>query len=64
MAVKISPPSSDPAVANVTSDELSTNQQGTSIPYLAGTNKTSLRWIMQAKNQFTRPAPVKRPGKK
>jgi len=53
-----------PVTANIGADELATNQQATVIPYLAGTNKVALRWIMPAINQFTRPAPVSRPGKK
>ena len=56
--------SKDPDTANVQQDEVSTNQQAISIPLVMGTNKVALRWITPATNQYTVPAPTKRPGKK
>jgi hypothetical protein len=49
---------------NVQPEDIATNQQATAIPLACGTNKVALRWICPARNQFTRPAPVTRPGKK
>ena len=49
---------------NVQEEEIATNQQAIAIPLLMGTNKVALRWITPATNQFTKPAPTQRPGKK
>lgn len=57
-------PTPQPDMGNVATSEVSTNQQAISIPVVFGTNKVALAWISPALNQFTRPAPTSRPGKK
>lgn len=57
-------PSPKPDTGNVQENEVATNQQAISVPLVMGTNKVALRWITPATNQFTKPAPTQRPGKK
>lgn len=57
-------PAQELDTGNVQSENVATNQQATVIPMVFGTNKVALRWISPALNQFTRPAPTQRPGKK
>lgn len=57
-------PNPTPDTANVQQNEVATNQQAVAIPLVMGTNKVALRWITPATNQFTKPAPTSRPGKK
>lgn len=57
-------PAASPDTGNVQQNEVATNQQAISVPLVMGTNKVALRWITPATNQFTKPAPTQRPGKK
>ncbi|MCS6299824.1 MAG: hypothetical protein H2170_13230 [Opitutus sp.] len=57
-------PNPTPDTGNVQQNEVATNQQAVAIPLVMGTNKVALRWITPATNQFTKPAPTQRPGKK
>lgn len=58
------PKDSEPPAANVDPEELSTNREAEVIPWFCGEQIFSARWITDAQNQFTREAPVARPGKK
>lgn len=55
-------PPEDPG--NVDEHELATNQQTVVVPWFVGEAKFALHWVSDAYNQFTRPAPQQRPGKK
>lgn len=57
-------PAANPDTGNVQQNEVATNQQAIAIPLVMGTNKVALRWVTPATNQFTKPAPTARPGKK
>jgi hypothetical protein len=57
-------PDPDLAMANTEAEEYSTNQEASVLPWLAGEQKVALRWISPVYNQFTKEAPVERPGKK
>ena len=56
----------DPEIemANTDSEDFSTNQEATVLPWFAGERKISLRWISPVYGQFTKEAPQERPGKK
>lgn len=57
-------PSDDPDPANLSEEELSTNEAATVVPWGCGEFKVALRWISPPYNQFTREAPEERPAKK
>ncbi len=57
-------PDSEIETGNLTPDEMSTNQEGTVVPWFAGEQIFALRWISPVYDQFTREAPNDRPGKK
>lgn len=59
-------PTPDPAIetANIQPEDMATNQEATVVPWLCGEQKVALRWISPAYNQFTKEAPIERPGKK
>lgn len=56
----------DPEIedGNVSAEELSTQQEGTVVPWFAGEQIFALRWVSPVYDQFTREAPVERPNKK
>ncbi|HSM84612.1 MAG TPA: hypothetical protein VLT16_00615 [Candidatus Limnocylindrales bacterium] len=43
--------------ANVSPDELATNQEATPVPYIAGEMKLAVRWISPAYDQYTQDVP-------
>ena len=57
-------PDSTPDTGNVDADEVSTNEDGTTVPIFAGEGLFAVRWICEPFGQFTREAPAERPGKK
>lgn len=57
-------PDTEPDPGNLSDDDLSTNQQVIVVPVFAGEAKFSLKWLCDPFNQFTKDAPVSRPGKK
>jgi len=57
-------PQADPALANVDSSDLATNQESKPIPFVCGERKIALRWISPIYDQFTKNAPAEVPGKK
>ena len=57
-------PEPDPDMGNLNEDELSTNQEATVLPWGCGEFKVAVHWLSPVYNQFTREAPVERPGKK
>ena len=57
-------PDSEPDPANVSDDELASNQQVVVVPLFCGEAKFALKWLCDPFNQFTKDAPAKRPGKK
>ena len=50
--------------ANIQGTDFSTNQQAVPVPWFVGERKISVRWVSPVYNQFTKEAPVERPGKK
>lgn len=57
-------PDAEPDPGNLSDDELSTNQQVVVVPVFCGEAKFALKWLCDPFNQFTKDAPLKRPGKK
>lgn len=57
-------PDSEIDMANTDAEDFATNQEAAVLPWVAGEQKVALRWISPVYNQFTREAPVERPGKK
>lgn len=55
-------PANDPA--NTDQNDYATNQVATVIPWMRGERLVAVRWISPIYNQFTKPAPAERPGKK
>lgn len=51
-------------IASVDGDDLSTNQEAVVLPVCMGEVKLAVHWISPPYNQFTKVAPVERPGKK
>lgn len=47
-----------------TPEEVANSQLGIPVPIVAGTVKIAAKWLTPALNQFTKPSPVERPGKK
>lgn len=56
----------DPALdeGNLNGDDVSTNQEATILPWVAGEQIVAVHWISPVYNQFTKEAPTARPGKK
>lgn len=57
-------PDPDLNMANSEAEEYSTNQEASVVPWFCGEQKIALRWVSPVYNQFTKEAPVERPGKK
>ena len=57
-------PEEDPTVGNVDENDVSTNEEATSIPWFAGEQKIAVRWITPIYNPYYKDAPQTRPGKK
>ena len=57
-------PDAEQDMANTAPEDYSTNEEAVVLPWLAGEQKVAVRWISPVYNQFTREAPVERPGKK
>jgi hypothetical protein len=49
-------PEHEPDPANLTPDELATNQEVRALPWVAGQVKVALRWISPVYKQFTKNA--------
>lgn len=57
-------PDPEQDTANIDPEEMSTNQEGIVVPWGCGEFIVSLRWVSPVYNQFTKEAPIERPGKK
>ncbi len=57
-------PDTETELGNLDPGELSTNQQTIVVPVFAGEAKFALKWLCDPFKQFTKDAPMKRPGKK
>jgi len=51
MASSTTTTTKDPDPGNVQGQQLSTNEQNTPVPYIAGTRKISVTWISRIYNQ-------------
>jgi len=56
-------PTTQRRLLNMAADSYSTNQPVV-VPWFAGREVTPCVWLGEAYNQFTKPAPTERPGKK
>lgn len=55
-------PENDPG--NTDQNDFASNQAATIVPWFRGEREVAARWVSPLYNQFTRPAPKERPGKK
>jgi hypothetical protein len=56
------PPTDD--VTGIEEDTVSNSQEATPIALMAGERKIAVTWISRVYKQFTKEAPMERPGKK
>jgi hypothetical protein len=63
MSKNTKPPKA-PEPSGLDEEQLSNAQEALPVPFIAGTQKVSLKWITGIYNVFTRDAPAERPGKK
>ena len=61
-SVNLPDPNAEPG--NLNPDDLATNREAVPVPLVAGEVKAALVWLSQPWNQFTKEAPMERPGKK
>ena len=57
-------PDPEADLGNLSQDEMSSNQQVVVVPVFSGEAKFGVKWLCDPFNQFTKDAPMKRPGKK
>ncbi len=57
-------PPPEPEPTGIEDETVSNSQEAVPVPIFAGERKIAIRWISRVYNQFTREAPIERPGKK
>lgn len=57
-------PPAEPEPTGIEEEQVSTSQEAVPLPVLMGERKVAVRWISRVYKQFSKPAPVERPGKK
>ena len=57
-------PPAEPDPTGIEDDQVSNTQEAVPIPLIMGERKVPVKWLSRIYKQFSKPAPVERPGKK